>query len=84
MGAALCGHDSRRGHIYHLAVASSHRRGGLGRAIVAACLTSLERQGIHRAQVSVFATNEGARIFWTRMGGQLRVDLAVFSLPLRR
>jgi N-acetylglutamate synthase len=83
VGAALCGHDGRRGHIYHLAVAASHRRGGLGRAIVAACLTGLERQGIHRAQVSVFATNDAAKAFWARMGGQLRVDLAVFSLPLR-
>ncbi|MEY2573557.1 MAG: N-acetylglutamate synthase, partial [Verrucomicrobiota bacterium] len=26
VGAALCGHDGRRGWIYHLAVASTHRR----------------------------------------------------------
>jgi N-acetylglutamate synthase len=84
VGSALCGHDGRRGYIYHLAVATSHRGRGLGRALVAACLVGLAREGIRRAQVSVFATNEGGRAFWARLGGQLRVDLAVFSIPLEQ
>jgi ribosomal protein S18 acetylase RimI-like enzyme len=82
VAAALCGHDGRRGYIYHLAVAPSHRRRGLGRAIVARCLEALAAAGIHRGQVSVFATNALAHAFWAGLGGQLRSDLVVFSIPL--
>jgi ribosomal protein S18 acetylase RimI-like enzyme len=35
IGAALCGHDGRRGSIYHVAVAEQHRRLGIGRRMVA-------------------------------------------------
>ena len=82
VAAALCGHDGRRGYIYHLAVAASHRRLGLGRAIVARCLGALADAGIRRGQVSVFATNELAHAFWASLGGDRRADLVVFSIPL--
>jgi ribosomal protein S18 acetylase RimI-like enzyme len=82
VAAALCGHDGRRGYIYHLAVAPSHRRRGLGREIVARCLDALEAAGIRRGQVSVFATNALALAFWASLGGQARSDLVVFSIPL--
>ena len=35
VGAVLAGHDGRRGHLNHLAVAPERRRQGLGRALVA-------------------------------------------------
>jgi ribosomal protein S18 acetylase RimI-like enzyme len=82
VAAALCGHDGRRGYIYHLAVAPSHRRRGLGREIVARCLDALAALGIHRGQVSVFATNALAHAFWASLGGHMRSDLVVFSIPL--
>lgn len=34
VGAILAGNDGRRGYIYHLAVSPSHRKQGLGRALV--------------------------------------------------
>jgi ribosomal protein S18 acetylase RimI-like enzyme len=83
VATVLCGHDGRRGYLYHLAVRPSHRRQGLGRALVLACFAALEEAGIRRAQVSVFADNAAARAFWERLGGRLRSDLAVFTLPLR-
>ncbi len=33
VGAVLCGHDGRRGCLYHLAVAIPHRHLGIGRAL---------------------------------------------------
>ncbi|HVU51064.1 MAG TPA: GNAT family N-acetyltransferase [Polyangia bacterium] len=82
VAAALCGHDGRRGYIYHLAVAPTHRRRGLGRAIAARCLDGLAAMGIRRGQVSVFATNALALAFWASLGGQTRSDLVVLSIPL--
>ena len=38
VGAALCGHDGRRGYIHHLAVAKSHRRQGIGKSLVGRCI----------------------------------------------
>ena len=83
VAAVLCGHDGRRGFLYHLAVAPGHRRRGLGRAIVARCLDALAAAGIRRGQASVFATNAPARSFWASVGGDLRSDLVVFTIPLR-
>src|SRR5580692_3692620 len=41
IGAVLCGHDGRRGYLHHLAVASEHRRQGIGKTLVEACLSKL-------------------------------------------
>jgi ribosomal protein S18 acetylase RimI-like enzyme len=82
VAAALCGHDGRRGYIYHLAVKDSHRRRGLGRDLARKCLEGLDAAGIRRAQVSVFASNSGARAFWQRLGGLPRPDLVVLSFPI--
>lgn len=35
-----------------------------------------------RCQVFVYSHNEVAKAFWTEIGGQLRADLRIFSLPL--
>jgi ribosomal protein S18 acetylase RimI-like enzyme len=82
VGTVLCGHDGRRGYLYHLAVAPLHRRRGLARQLVERCLAALAHRGIRRAQVSVFDTNAAGKDFWRALGGQLRDDLAVFSIPL--
>src|SRR5205809_7887768 len=46
VGVVMCGHDGRRGHIYHLAVDPAHRRYGLGRRLVTECLDGLRRAGV--------------------------------------
>jgi ribosomal protein S18 acetylase RimI-like enzyme len=81
VAAALCGQDGRRGFIYHLAVAADQRRRGLGAEIVRRCLEALAELGIERCQVVVYASNDAARSFWETVGGNLRSDLVVFSLP---
>jgi ribosomal protein S18 acetylase RimI-like enzyme len=82
VGAVLCGHDGRRGFIYHLAVRVSHRRRGLGRALVERCVAALSAAGIQRGQASVFADNELAKRFWASVGARPRPDLALFQIPL--
>ena len=75
VGAVLAGHDGRRGHINHLAVASAYRRRGLGRALVEAALDALSRQGITKVNLTVFADNTGGNAFWERLGFTTRPDL---------
>ncbi len=68
VGAVLCGHDGRRGHIYHLAVATGHRGHGLGRRLVLECVDGLRRCGIKRALLLVAGDNAAGRSFWISQG----------------
>lgn len=80
--AVLCGHDARRGYIYHLAVAMQYRRRGLAFELVRRCLSGLKAAGIERCQVFVQSDNVVATKFWQAMGGKLRTDLHVLSIQL--
>jgi len=68
VAAVLCGHDGRRGHLYHLAVAQTHRRKGLGRALVDQCLAGLRSQGIRRCYLLLLNHNDAARAFYRALG----------------
>jgi ribosomal protein S18 acetylase RimI-like enzyme len=83
VGAILCGHDGRRGHLYHLAVAASHRRRALGSALVQKSLMALRAAGIERCLLSVLVANEAATRFWTSIGARLRPELQMLSFDIR-
>jgi ribosomal protein S18 acetylase RimI-like enzyme len=68
IGIALCSHDGRRGHIYHLAIEPGYQRLGLGKRLVAECLEGLRRAGIKRAIIMVAEDNACGRSFWHRCG----------------
>jgi ribosomal protein S18 acetylase RimI-like enzyme len=68
VGVAMCGHDGRRGHIYHLAVDPAYRRYGLGRRLVKECLDGLRQAGMVRAIILVADYNLGGAKFWKRSG----------------
>ena len=38
VGAILCGHDGRRGCLYHVCVAEEYRMRGIGKAMVVFCM----------------------------------------------
>lgn len=44
IGTVLCGHDGRRGYIYHLAVAEKHRCRGIGRHMADKSLALLKKR----------------------------------------
>jgi len=79
VATALCGHDGRRGYIYRLAVRPSHRRRGLGSALVDRCLAALVDQGIPKCHAFVFHANPNADLFWAPHGWERRDDLLVYS-----
>ncbi len=68
VGVALCGHDGRRGHIYHLAVDPKYQGIGLGKRLVDECLDGLGRAGIQRAIILVAHDNPRGREFWKHCG----------------
>ncbi|MEY2489472.1 MAG: N-acetylglutamate synthase [Verrucomicrobiota bacterium] len=68
VGAVLCGHDGRRGLIYHLTVARTHHGKGIGKLFVQECVTRLRAAGIARALILVAQDNPGAHSFWLRTG----------------
>jgi putative acetyltransferase len=79
VGAALCGHDGRRGYIHHLAVIPSHRKRGIGKSLVNRCMFALMQIGISKCHLFVFGDNQGAIDFWKNVGWTQRVELMMMS-----
>jgi N-acetylglutamate synthase len=79
VGAVLCGHDGRRGYLHHLAVAREHRRQGLGKRLVDACLGELKRLRIFKCNIFLYADNEVGERFWENSGWAPRADLQVLQ-----
>jgi ribosomal protein S18 acetylase RimI-like enzyme len=84
IGAVLCGHNARAGFLYHLAVARSCRRSGVGTSLVQFCLSKLAELDIPHCNIFVYTANELGNQFWLRHGWkdpktwkvmQRRVDL---------
>jgi ribosomal protein S18 acetylase RimI-like enzyme len=68
VGVVFCGHDGRRGYIYHLAVDPTYRDRGLGKRLVDECLEGLRRLGLQRANIMVATDNPRGREFWSKCG----------------
>ena len=79
IGTVLCGHDGRRGYLYHLAVERAHRGRGIGRALATRALGALRANGIDKCHLMVVTENAAARAFWTALGWQLRSDVVLMS-----
>ncbi len=75
IGAILSGHDGRRAYVYHMAVAEAHRRRSIGEALLSHALEALAREGIAKAALLVFATNENGNAFWEKNGFVTRHDV---------
>ena len=79
VGAVLSGHDGRRGYLHHLAVAATHRKLGIGKALTLRCLRALEKQGVPKCNIFLFRSNAKGRSFWKHNGWNLRPDLSVLQ-----
>lgn len=79
IGAALAGHDGRRGFLHHVLIRESHRRRGLGRRLVNACLDALVADGLLKCHILVNADNETGKIFWEKLGWEERPMLLLMS-----
>jgi putative acetyltransferase len=82
VGAVLCGHDGRRGYLHHLAVRKAHRKKGLGKRLVDACLAKLRRLKIQKCNIFLFADNAAGEKFWKHNGWLQRADLLMMQKSL--
>ena len=82
VGVILAGNDGRRGYIYHTAVHPQYRRQGIATQLVEAALQALQRAGINKASLVVFADNEAGNRFWQKIGFSPRTDLVYRDYPL--
>ena len=82
IGTILCGHDGRRGFIYHLAVDKNYRNMSVAKTLIDKSIKVLRSQGIKRCMLMADNINESAKSFWTKMNWRKRDDLQMFSIDL--
>lgn len=68
VGSALGAWDGRRGWIYHVATAESHRRAGVARRLVEQVEASLRDLGAPKVNVLVRPDSDGGRELWKDLG----------------
>ena len=79
VGAILCGHDGRRGYIYHTVVLPDYRRRGIAASLVESAIAALQKEGITRVCLNVMETNEQGKKFWISKGWEKKDFLGVYS-----
>ena len=82
VGAILCGHDGRRGCLYHVCVDEKYRRKGIGKAMVVAVMDALQKEGINHVSLIAFAQNDIGNTFWNTIGWKQRQDLNYYDFIL--
>ena len=82
VGAILCGHDGRRGCLYHVCVAEPYRRRGIGKAMVVHCMNALKAEEINKVSLIAFSVNDVGNAFWNEIGWTRRMDLNYYDFTL--
>ena len=79
IGAILCGHDGRRGCLYHVCVHEDYRKQGIGQKMVEACLAALKREHVNKVNLIAFKKNDIGNHFWQGMGWNSVIYFAALS-----
>ena len=82
VGAILCGHDGRRGCLYHVCVAEDYRMRGIGRRMVVFCMEALKAEQINKVSLIAFTANDVGNAFWRQIGWTRREDLNYYDFTL--
>ncbi len=79
IGTVLCGHDGRRGYLYHVAVDEEYRGRGIGRQLVEKSLQRLKEEGIDSCRLFVLKDNEVGNAFWSATGWEKKDHIFVYG-----
>lgn len=82
VGSILCGHDGRRGCLYHVCVHEAYRRHGIGKAMVVRAMEKLREEQISKVSLIAFAENDIGNAFWNTIGWTERLDLNYYDFVL--
>lgn len=82
VGSVLCGHDGRRGCLYHVCVDEKYRKRGIGTSLAKATTEALKKEGINTVSLVAFSTNETGNRFWQKLGWEMRGDLVSYDMSL--
>ena len=84
VGAILCGHDGRRGCMYHVCVDPEYRRRRIGTQMVVFAMEALRKEQISKVSLIAFTANDIGNAFWNRIGWTKREDLNYYDFVLNR
>lgn len=84
VGAILCGHDGRRGCLYHVCVSEQYRLRGIGKAMVVYCMEALKKEKINKVSLIAFSENDIGNAFWKEIGWTKREDLNYYDFTLNK
>ena len=82
VGSILCGHDGRRGCLYHVCVDPDYRMLGIGKQMVNDVLERLKQEQISKVHLLAFCKNEGRNQFWKELGWNKRDDINYYEYVL--
>ncbi len=82
VGGILCGHDGRRGCLYHVCVREDYRRLGIGKAMVVFCMNALKEEQVNKVSLIAFTQNDVGNAFWNCIGWTKREDLNYYDFTL--
>ncbi len=82
VGAILCGHDGRRGCMYHVCVDPEYRLKGIGKSMVVFAMEALRKEKINKVSLIAFTKNDVGNAFWKEIGLTGRKDLNYYDFTL--
>ena len=82
VGSILCGHDGRRGCLYHVCVDEAYRMHGIGRGMVVKAMEELKAEHINKVSLIAFTKNDIGNAFWKEIGWTKREDLNYYEFTL--
>lgn len=82
VGSILCGHDGRRGCLYHVCVDEDYRRHGIGKRMVVFAMKALKDEKINKVSLIAFTENDIGNAFWNTIGWTERLDLNYYDFTL--
>ena len=82
VGAILCGHDGRRGCLYHVCVDPDYRLRGIGKSMVVFAMLALRKEKINKVSLIAFTKNDIGNAFWKEIGWTKREDLNYYDFTL--
>jgi len=82
IGTVICGHDGKRGYIYHMYVSENYRKRNIGSLLFNQVKKNLLKKGIVKISYVIFKDNSLGKSFYNSFGAKLRDDVEYFDIDI--